>query len=85
MYVLNGEKIKQQRENLKLTQTDIFKATNFAITPSELSKIETGKKTTLISSTLAELAKALGLVTDDIMQEVTLAGKEDKHEQSSNH
>ena len=78
MYVLNGEKIKAQRENLKLTQTDIFKATNFALTPSELSKIETGKKPTLISSTLAELAKALGLTPGDILKEVNSTGKEEK-------
>ena len=78
MYVLNGEKIKQQRENLKLTQTDIFKATNFVLTPSELSKIENGKKPTLISSTLAELAKALGLTPGDILKEVNSTGKEEK-------
>lgn len=70
MYVLDGEKIKQQRENLKLTQIDVFKSTNCTLTPQELSRIENGKKTTLVSSTLAELAKALGLNASDIMKEI---------------
>ena len=70
MYVLDGKKIKQRRENLKLTQIDIFKSTNYMLTPQELSRIENGKKTTLVSSTLAELAKALGLTVNDIMEEI---------------
>ena len=70
MFVINGEKVRQQRENLKLTQIDIFNATNYALTPQELSKIENGKKKTLVSATLAELAKALGLTVNDIMKEI---------------
>lgn len=70
MFVLDGEKIKKQRECLNLTQSDVFSSTDRALTPSELSKIENGKKTTLVSPKLAELARALGLSVDDILKEV---------------
>jgi transcriptional regulator with XRE-family HTH domain len=60
-----GERIRERRTDLKLTQDDL--ATKAGITKGFLSDVETGKRN-ISAQTLLDLARVLGLSLDMLMK-----------------